>query len=792
MQGSPSNATDLVAFTIVAHNYIPRAEIVADTFLAHHPASTFYIVVTDYPLQVKLRQAGDRRLVPITDIGFGAEGFEYMATFYNVMEFATAIKPFALRHFLRTAGCVLYLDPDIEVFAPLDPLIEATRRASISLTPHCLAPIARDGCQPSEAGIMMAGIYNLGYVGVAEGAEPFLEWWSSRLRRDAITDPGNHIFTDQRWIDLCIPLFQPHIETSPSYNVAYWNLDQRPITRVGGKYMVNDEPLRFFHFSGYDPKQPHWISKHQPTAPRVVLSCHPVLADLFGEYGAKLLALTPEESPAPYGWSQAIPGLTLTDAVRRCFRDEVLRADAGRGEMPPSPFRVGGPHQFMRWMSQPDTGSPLPIPRYLAAIWSGRPDLHEHTPEVAGGDLRGLRHWVISSGAGEYDMLALIGWLPDSDTLFSVPWHDAGATEHGVNLVGYLNAELGVGESARLTAAALRAAGVGVSTVATTRTLSRQRVAYEADNVARYDTVVMGVNADQIGVIQADLGKAFMADRYVIGQWYWELEAFPPELHDAFRFVDEVWAASKFICDAVANTAPPRVTVIHMPIPLTTPKFDPKQTRQSLGLPAGFMFLFCWDMLSVLERKNPYGLIEAYREAFGPTDGALLVLKTMNGRSSLQNLEQLRWSCRDRTDIIIIDEVFDQVRAGSLTNVCDCYVSLHRSEGLGLTMAEAMLLEKPVIATGYSGNVDFTTADVAHLVRWQPTAVPEKAGPYRVGSIWADPDLEHAAHLMRTVFDDRDAARRLGVAARSRLLETHSLERCGAAMRRRLEEIWSN
>ena len=202
----------------------------------------------------------------------------------------------------------------------------------------------------------MAGIYNLGYVGVAPAREAFLDWWSSRLRRDAITDPGNHIFTDQRWIDLAIPLFQPHIETSPAYNVAYWNIDQRPVTRVDGKYFVDDEPLRFFHFSGYDPNTPHWISKHQPTAPRVLLSEAPVLAEMFSEYGAKLLALTPDKSAAPYGWSQAIPGLTLSDSIRRCFRDEVLAADAGRGPMPPTPFRPGGPQKFMRWMSEPIPG----------------------------------------------------------------------------------------------------------------------------------------------------------------------------------------------------------------------------------------------------------------------------------------------------------------------------------------------------------------------------------------------------------------------------------------------------
>lgn len=787
-----SNA-DLVAFTIVAHNYIPRAQIVADSFLAHHPGSRFHIVVTDYPLQVKNRQRNDPRLVPVTDIDFGAEGFQHMAVFYDVMEFATAVKPFALRHFVRKAGCVVYLDPDIEVYAPLDPLIAATRQASISLTPHCLQPIARDGGEPSEIGIMMAGIYNLGYVGVAPGAEPFLEWWSSRLRRDAISDPGNHLFTDQRWIDLAVPLFQPHIETSPAYNVAYWNLDQRPIRCVDGKYFVNDEPLRFFHFSGYDPANPHWISKHQPRSPRVLLSEQPVLSDLFSAYGAKLVAHTPAESPLPYGWAQAIPGMTLTDPLRRMFRDEVLLADAGRAEMPPTPFRSGGPRRFMEWIAGTPLSEPRELPRYLAALWTQRSDLRIYEPDLLAGNLHPLRSWLRDSGAREYDMLGLIGWLPEAADARAISWHPAGASERGVNLVGYLHAELGVGESARLTTAALRANNVPVATVATARTLSRQDVDFAVDNLARYNTIVMGVNADQIGAVQRDLGKSFIADRYVIGQWYWELESFPARWHREFKYVNEVWAASKFVRDALSKVAPPRVKITHMPIPFATPAIDEQLTRASFGLPADdFMFLYSWDMMSVFERKNPLGAVTAYTSAFAPGDGAVLVLKTMNGRrAGLAGLEALRWAIRGRPDIVLIDEVFDQVRAASLTNVCDCYVSLHRSEGLGLTMAEAMLLQKPVIATDYSGNADFTTPDVAYPVRWRPTTVTLKNGPYPAGSVWADPDLAHAAEMMRVVFDDPVASRATGAAARARLAQTYSLERTGAAMRQRLEQIWS-
>lgn len=787
-----------VAFTIVAHNYIPRARILAESFLTHHPESAFHIVVIDHPLSVGLRSRNDAMLVPLTDIDFGDEGFANMATAYDLTEFATSVKPYALRHFLRHSDCALYLDPDIQVYAPLDPLVEATRRHGISLTPHALQPMARDGHQPSEAGIMMAGIYNLGYIGVATSAgsgSAFLEWWCARLRRDAIIDPANHLFTDQRWIDLSVPIFQPHIEQSPAYNVAYWNLDQRPLAVREGKYFVGDEPLRFFHFSGYDHNQPHWISKHQPTSPRVLMSSSPVLASLFAEYAARLTALTDEESTTPYGWNEAMPGMRLTQAIRRMFRDELLLADNSKGSYPPSPFHEGGAERFLTWLSEPAPSSSSLIPRYLLDTWQRRGDLRAHSAEAEHGNFARLRQWVRNSGAAESDLVALVGWLGEEPAPLTSPVptparEAAQSAQHGVNMIGYLTSEVGVGESARLTTSALLAADVLVSTVASNSTLSRREHEFQIDGTMPYDTIVMGVNADQVAAVQRDIGSEMFVGRYTIGQWFWELEEFPVHLHSAFAHVDEIWAATKFIADALAAVAPQSVTITHMPIPLVTPIANPSRDRASFGIGDGFMFLYSFDMLSVLDRKNPWGVVEAYRSAFGPEDGALLVLKTMNGTFDCQRLEQLRWECRDRSDIFVIDETFDRATTNALMQACDCYISLHRSEGLGLTMAEAMLLERPVIATGYSGNLDFMTPDVSHLVRWTPGRVPKSARAYPAGSRWADPDTQHAAQLMRQVMDDPAQAARMGRAARAAIVDRYSPNQCGTAMRARLEEIW--
>ncbi|MGB8861570.1 MAG: glycosyltransferase [Ilumatobacteraceae bacterium] len=779
------------AFTIVAHNYMPRARLLADSFQRHHPESCFFTVVIDHPLKVLQRQLSDPSLVAITQIDFGPEGFEHMATGYDVTEFATAVKPFALRHFLQTSDCVLYLDPDIELYAPLHPIVASTRARGVSLTPHCLQPIRRDGCQPSEPGLLAAGVYNLGYVGVAQKSLAFVDWWAERLRRDALNDPANYIFTDQKWIDLSVPLFLPHIEIDPGYNVAYWNLDQRPITERQGTYYAGGSPLRFFHFSGYDPARRHWISKYQPAAPRVVLSEQPVLMALFNDYGDRLVRATIDEESLAYGWGEACPGVHLTADIRRAFHHDLRRHDDGLCDLPPSPFLPGGAQRFVDWVSHTPPDGLRPLPRYLHGVWEARPDVRLRMPETVEGDIARLRIWTRALGGATDPNIAVLGWRPEADERFGMVRTVGDTSTHGVNLVGYLHAELGIGEAARLAHLALRSAALPVTTVATQRTLNRQHHEFAVDARMEHDTVLMAVNADQFPQIHADLGPEFFRGRYTIGQWFWELAVFQRDADRSFPFVDEVWTATEFIHSAVAAAAPPRVIVTHMPLPLETPTIDPTLARPDFGLDERFLFLFSFDMMSVIDRKNPLGLIEAYRAAFAVGDGAGLVLKTMNGATNAEGMERLRWAAMGRPDIVVIDAALDRISTNTLTSLCDCYVSLHRSEGLGLTMAEAMLLERPVIATGYSGNMDFMNDATAHLVRWEEVGVPASARPYPTTSTWAEPDLGHAAALMRQVADDRAAARALGAGARRHLVEHHSAARSAAAMSQRLSQIWS-
>ena len=779
----------VVACTIIAHNYLPQARLVAQSFLDHHPDARFVVAVIDRFAECQNLRDECFEVLPISSVDFGPEGHAYMATAYNVTEFATATKPFVLRHLVNDADCVLYLDPDIYVYSNLDALIDATIRAGWSLTPHCLQPIVRSGAGPTEAEIMAAGAYNLGYIGVTSSAIGFLEWWGERLRRDAIIDPPNQLFTDQRWIDLAVPIFSPYIERSPAYNVAYWNLDQRRFWfDADGVPMVDDERLRFFHFSGFAPKNPHWLSKYQPRKPRVLLSDQPDVGRLCEDYAEQMIKHSVGSGPiASYGWSEACVGMPLDNALRRRYRAELIASDTASGPRPPTPFLPGGLSPFLLWLTTVPDGSARRLPRYLEMVWESRTDLIEHFPEVEKGNADNYLRWVRRSGRYESALINFLG-LPLPVAPLGSQVADLGREPGGVDLIGYFHAELGVGEAGRLLRTGLEAGGVPTETIACRGTLSRQKHDFEASGVARFDTTILSVNADQFSAVREEFGRDFFDGRYVIGQWFWEVEQFPRIYHHAFSLVDEVWVATEHIRRSLLS-ADPEVPVKLMPLPLLAPEVDSDVSLATFGLDDRFTFLFTWDMFSIFARKNPLGVVKAFANAFAPNEGPRLVLKTINGSHRREDMERLRFACRRRPDITIIDGYLDAGRAAGLMAACDCYVSLHRAEGLGLTMSEAMALKKPVIATAYSGNMDFMTPDTAYLVPWEPVDIGADAAPYPAGASWAEPDLDAASTLMRDVYADPAASREVGARAARDLSIRFSTAAVGRRMSKRLEEI---
>lgn len=360
----------------------------------------------------------------------------------------------------------------------------------------------------------------------------------------------------------------------------------------------------------------------------------------------------------------------------------------------------------------------------------------------------------------------------------------------GLNVVGYFRAELGVGEAARRLLSGIERAGIAFRAfVYTAGTNSRQEHAFADDGEvdAVYDTNVICLNADSLIAFAAERGPRFFRGRYTIGVWWWEAPVFPAS-HPALDLVDELWVTSDYVSAALSAASTKSVQTI--PLPVDDPGPDSvARTRAELGLPEGFMFLFMYDFFSVFERKNPLALIDAFKQAFAPAEGPVLVLKSINGAAQPALLALLREAASARPDISIVDGYVSADDRLALIASCDCYVSLHRSEGFGLTMAEAMVRGKPVIATGYSGNLAFMTEANSYLVPYRLTSIPSGCEPYPAGAHWADPDVETAASLIRHVFLHPEEAVLRGQRARSDVLATHSADALAAFVSRRMAEI---
>ena len=306
-----------------------------------------------------------------------------------------------------------------------------------------------------------------------------------------------------------------------------------------------------------------------------------------------------------------------------------------------------------------------------------------------------------------------------------------------------------------------------------------------------YAVNLLCVNADQTPHVAATAGPGFFAGRHTIGLWWWELSDFPEYFRSAFDVVDEIWAGSAFVADTLRAVSPK--PVVRIPMPVTLPA-DAAPARARFGFAEDEVtFLYVFDYNSIVARKNPVGLIDAYRRAF-PEAGAQdtrtrLVLKCINGERHPGAHAQVLTAVAGREDVTIMDDYLSAADKDALLASCDCYVSLHRSEGFGLTCAEAMLLGKPVIATGYSGAADFMDADHSLPVGWTLVPVGPGNAPYPADGEWADPDLDQAAAHMRAVAADPELRRTLGERARAFVQREHSPTAAGAAMRARLAVV---
>jgi hypothetical protein len=377
------------------------------------------------------------------------------------------------------------------------------------------------------------------------------------------------------------------------------------------------------------------------------------------------------------------------------------------------------------------------------------------------------------------------------------PWYQAGerppsARLEGINVWGFLRDESGWGAAVRGYVRAFRRLGMPLALHDLSDQSSNRSTDTSlggVDDSSLYDVNLVCVDPSrQVGTF-ADGGFRLFEGRYNIGAWAWELQTFPPRWYDRFAFYDEIWATTSFVADAFATIAP--IPVVCIPPVLTPPDLGSRERgRALLGAGDDFVFLFTFDFHSHVERKNPLGVVSAFRRAFDASEPVRLVLKSVNAASDPAARDALSAGVDER-QVQLRDGYWTAEEMRDLVAGCDAYVSLHRSEGTGLTITDAMAHGKPTIATDWSGNTDFMTVSNSFPVRYELTTLTESVGPYEQGGTWAEPSLEHAAELMRHVYEHRHLAAQLGARAQRDIWLRYSEEAIGTQIERRLRAIAS-
>lgn len=325
------------ALTICSINYIGKALVLFDSYVANHPGHDFYLLVVDRKINLKIDRKG-LNLIWVEDLML--PDFLKHAFSFDVIEFNTNVKPAALKKLLNLYDAVLYLDPDIEVYSSLIPVFENLKEAAIVVTPHANTPIL-DGQKPDDLELLKFGAFNLGFVGVSrcEEAFAFLDWWSDRCLEHGYYEPQLGLAVDQKWVGLA-PCFFPNLKVlhDPGLNLAFWNLHERKLEKVDGRWTVNGTSvLKFIHFSSFSAGVPGLVAQKQT---RFAVGSRPDFSELASEYEKKLVINAAKEfSEHPYGFDFFDDGTYVVPALRRFYG--ALRADAFLGEN--NPFSSQGP-----------------------------------------------------------------------------------------------------------------------------------------------------------------------------------------------------------------------------------------------------------------------------------------------------------------------------------------------------------------------------------------------------------------------------------------------------------------
>jgi hypothetical protein len=351
-EDAPAMTSGPAYCTILAANYLPKAVTLAASLDRHHPGTVLTVLLIDAKSEAELPEIPPLpgvRLVSTAALGIPEREVLHLATIYNLVEFATAVKPLLLKELLADSEQAAYLDPDTYLTSPMVelPIDLAATEGGILLTPHFLEPIGA-GADLSEGHLLTVGVYNLGFCAVDRRSLSFLDWWWGHLKEECLWDPLSGLFVDQKWCDIGAPLFRAGTWRHYGYNVGVANLHERPVGADADGYVMTSsgDRLRLFHFHAFDPDEPEELSTRSDESTAHLRKGNPAVDALCVEYAAQLIKhrdLLPEATPYPY--NHDMTGRRISRHLRRAYRTQV----AASGDLLPSPFLAEDAAAYDAW-----------------------------------------------------------------------------------------------------------------------------------------------------------------------------------------------------------------------------------------------------------------------------------------------------------------------------------------------------------------------------------------------------------------------------------------------------------
>lgn len=393
--------------------------------------------------------------------------------------------------------------------------------------------------------------------------------------------------------------------------------------------------------------------------------------------------------------------------------------------------------------------------------------------------LSAVKAKVIATGAKNLEKAEIAPFVPEK-------------YPRGINLAGSIKSDTGLGQSMRLLADIIEHSSWDYTVynyfVPPGGSMNNRDYDTKISQDFRYNINIIHVNASEFPLAFMNIGKEQWDYRYNIGYWLWELEEFPEEWKSSFHLLDEVWTPSEFITNTLRNYTDKPVRTI--PYSVTAP-IDAAFDRKHFSLPEDkFLFLMMFDSGSGMVRKNPLGAIKAFQEAFDKEQKDIgIVIKINELEQSEKDIELIRTVLDGYDNIYFICETLTKVEVNSLIACADVFVSLHRAEGFGLVLAEAMLVGTPVIATNWSANTEFMNSDVACMVDYKKVPLEKDIPPFKKGYHWAEADTAQAAEYMKRLYEDQKFYEEKKTRAAGYIREKLGMQRSVRLMENRLREI---